>query len=107
MAVLAQQRCLNHDSREAACRCPLCQKFFCRECVVLFEARLLCANCLAMQAPAQEPGNAKRRLSFASLMLALLGLLLVWLMFYLAGWAIFHIHESDRTASPGSLWIAA
>src|SRR5580658_7631208 len=30
---LLDQRCFNHDLREAVAQCPSCKRFFCRECV--------------------------------------------------------------------------
>ncbi len=44
---LAQKRCRNHAQREAAGRCPECERFFCRECLTEHEGRVLCATCLA------------------------------------------------------------
>jgi hypothetical protein len=51
------QRCARHPAREAAARCPGCGGFFCRECVVEHEGRLLCSACLAKQ----EAGGGSRR----------------------------------------------
>jgi hypothetical protein len=47
---LSARRCARHPDREAAARCPSCGGFFCRECVVEHEGRLLCTACLAKQA---------------------------------------------------------
>jgi hypothetical protein len=88
MATLARQRCLNHETREAVCRCPSCHGFFCRECVALFESRLLCAQCLAAEVNAQDAELADKRPSVGTIALAMLGFLLIWLMFYFAGWSI-------------------
>lgn len=88
MATLARQRCFNHETREAACRCPSCHRFFCRECVALFESRLLCAQCLAAAVNAEDTELSNKRLSMASVALAVLGFLLIWLIFYFAGWSI-------------------
>ena|ERR1700728_1842529 len=93
MATLAQQRCLNHESREAVCRCPSCHNFFCRECVVLFEARLLCANCLASASVTEELQRSHPRFSLGGGVLVTLALLTAWLLFYLAGWMILHFRD--------------
>lgn len=93
MATLARERCLNHDSREAVGRCPSCRNFFCRECVVLFEARLSCATCLAAQSAAPESPRPARHLGVAALALTLLAVLVVWLLFYLAAWSILEFRE--------------
>jgi hypothetical protein len=92
MAALAQKRCLNHDDREAVCRCPSCANFFCRECVVLFESRLLCANCLhGDSALPFAPG--KKLFGFSGFSLALLGFLVTWALFFFAAWALLQFRE--------------
>ena len=40
------RRCVRHPNRDAAARCPSCQQYFCRECVVEHDGRLLCSDCL-------------------------------------------------------------
>ncbi|GMU92117.1 MAG: hypothetical protein AMXMBFR4_11750 [Candidatus Hydrogenedentota bacterium] len=84
MSAIAHQRCWNHAQREAVARCPECRHYFCRECVVEHEDRVLCASCLRQIADeAQEQGG---RLAFAARSAALVaGLLLVWTFFYLLG----------------------
>jgi len=82
-----QQRCWNHEEREAVCRCPLCLHCFCRECVTEHESRLLCAACL--KASAHEPqarrGKVRRLIPVG---MALAGVVLAWLVFYGVGEAL-------------------
>jgi len=82
-----QQRCWNHEAREAVCRCPECGRSFCRECVTEHESRLLCASCLkaAARAARSSRGGARRLLPAA---MALGGILLAWTVFYGAGEAL-------------------
>jgi hypothetical protein len=88
-----QQRCWNHEGREAVCRCPSCGRPFCRECVSEHEARLLCAVCLKAQARERPPKRgAGRRLAPAAMAVA--GILLAWLVFYGMGRAM--ILMADR-----------
>lgn len=75
------QRCWNHEGREAVCRCPACGRPFCRECVSEHETRLLCAACLSTKAR----GRQKPRGRVSPAVLAAGGLLLAWLIFYGAG----------------------
>lgn len=91
MSALAVQRCLNHDAREAVCRCPQCRNYFCRECVISFEDRMLCASCVAQKVSASP--DLQRRPGFGAFVLATAGFLLVWLLFYLAGWAVMQWRE--------------
>jgi hypothetical protein len=75
-----QQRCWNHETREAVCRCPECRRSYCRECVTEHEARLLCASCLRTLAARRPAGSSGlRRLLPAALTLA--GVALAWLLF--------------------------
>ena len=82
--ILIHQRCWNHEMREAVCRCPRCQRHFCRECVTEHASRLLCAACLqAIGRPA--PARSHRRHALLAPIAALSGLLVSWLIFYVAG----------------------
>lgn len=79
-----QHRCWNHEAREAVCRCPECNRSFCRECVTEHQSRLLCAACVARlvrqtpAAPAKSPGALS-----AAMLLG--GVFLAWLLFFGAG----------------------
>jgi len=87
-----QQRCWNHEAREAVCRCPECGRSFCRECVTEHEARLLCASCLvAVTRARHSPRGVVRRLLPAAMALA--GILLAWTVFYSAGEALILVTE--------------
>jgi hypothetical protein len=86
MSPAIQQRCWNHQDREASCRCPRCGRSFCRECVTEHAARLLCATCL--EAAAGE-SRSRRSLGrrFLPAAMALAGLVLAWFVFYGVGQA--------------------
>jgi hypothetical protein len=79
-----QQRCWNHEEREAACRCPGCLRSFCRECVTEHESRLLCAACLNAAARVARTRHGRIR-RVVPLGMAGAGLILAWLVFYGAG----------------------
>lgn len=84
MKKLADQRCFNHELREAAARCPECGRYFCRECITEHEGRVLCAGCLGRLT---EPGPAGR-LRFSRLIRPFqwaAGLLIIWIFFYYLG----------------------
>ncbi len=83
------QRCWNHDSREAVCRCPECGRSYCRECVTEHESRLLCAACLLRLSRTASPAVPRRELWPAALLAG--GLLLAWLLFFGAGEALLAI----------------
>jgi hypothetical protein len=79
-----QQRCWNHEAREAACRCPACGRSYCRECVSEHEGRLLCAACLSGVTAGLEPdGGRWRKLGPAAMIAA--AILLAWLTYWAAG----------------------
>ncbi len=100
MAALVQQRCLNHLDREAVARCPECANFFCRECVIEHDDRLLCAACLrALNAAAPIAGI--RLAALMPLARAAFGMVAGWLFFYLIGRALLAIPASYHD---GTFW---
>ncbi len=88
---LTRQRCTIHLEREAAARCPSCERFFCRECVTEHDGRLLCAACLrALFTAAPRPALARRSwrkplLAAARAAVLTFSLLLSWFFFDLLG----------------------
>jgi len=81
---MMQQRCFNHEFREAASRCPVCLRYFCRECVTEHEDRVLCTECLKkIVAHEGVQAGAFRRMLRGLLPVA--GLLMAWLFFYALG----------------------
>ena len=93
-----QQRCWNHEGREAVCRCLECGRSFCRECVTEHQARLLCAVCLAKVARAGEVKRRPlRRLAPAAMTIA--GLLLAWVVLFGAGESLLILAERAEQTS--------
>lgn len=43
---LENTKCSLHPHREAAAQCPQCRRFYCRECVVEHDGRMLCNSCI-------------------------------------------------------------
>ena len=97
MASLAQRHCLNHAAREAVAQCPECRNFFCRECIVEHDDRVLCNACLRKLS---RPKTASRRFSqaLADAALTIAGLLIASLFFYLIGQLLLmsptHFHDT-------------
>jgi hypothetical protein len=92
MSALAAKRCLNHDLREAVSRCPSCLNFFCRECVVVFEDRLICAACLTAVSK-NEPRPVASGIGIMGISLALFGFLSTWFLFYVVSWLFLQLRE--------------
>ena len=93
-----QQRCWNHDAREAVCRCPACGRSFCHECVTEHQQRLLCAACLGgIAATGQSRNSAWRSLLTGGMLLA--GFLLAWIFFYGAAESLSFFTERAEQAS--------
>ncbi|MCX8157535.1 MAG: rhomboid family protein [Verrucomicrobiae bacterium] len=94
------QRCFHHALREAVARCPSCGRFYCRECVIEHQGRLLCASCLRRLA---QPPKTKRPWPAlgARLAAALTGLAVTWLFFYALGALLISIpsdtHEMQKS----------
>ena len=94
---LHTRRCVRHASREAAARCPGCGEFFCRECIVEHEGKLLCAACLARATAARERRQprlaAVRRAGSAGV-----GARVLWRVFY---WVLLKIPPDFHD---GTIW---
>ncbi len=107
---LTRQRCTIHLEREAAARCPSCERFYCRECVTEHGGRLLCAACLRgvltrAQRPARPRGSWKKPLLAAARVGVLsLGLFASWFFFHLLGRKLVSLPDEFHV---DTLWRAA
>lgn len=90
-----EQRCWNHEAREAVCRCPGCARCFCRECVTEHESRLLCAACLRNEARtlAGTRGTLRRLLGLG---MSVAGVVLAWAVFFGAAEILITITERSE-----------
>ena len=99
---LSQQRCFNHQQREAAARCLECGRFFCRECITEHEDRLLCSNCLRETAT-----STKTKLAFLfgpiRFFQFFCGLVILWFVFYYLGDLLLELPSSFHE---GKLWMS-
>lgn len=98
--ILTHQRCLHHAEREAVARCPECGGYFCRECIVEHEDRVICAACLKKVARKSETKRIRFAGIFRSLQFAF-GIFTAWLFFYFAGRLLLTIPASFHD---GTLW---
>lgn len=73
-------------------RCPSCQNYFCRECIAIFENRVICAACLKTVSK-EDRGTINRGLGAPGITLAVAGLLSAWFVFYAASWMILQFRE--------------
>ena len=98
MIAASNQRCWNHQDREAVCRCPECGRSFCRECVSEHESRLLCAACLtrAPKASAAAPHRMRKRV--APLLMMAAALLVAWITLFGAGESMLILAERAEQA---------
>ena len=100
MQPISAQRCFNHAQREAAARCPECGRYFCRECIVEHEERVLCAACLAKAA--RIPLTRRRSfVGLTRLFQCLVGVCTLWFVFYLLGESLLALPSSFHE---GTLW---
>jgi hypothetical protein len=97
---MIQQRCFHHEFREAASRCPICLRYFCRECVTEHEDRVLCADCLKKIVARDTivPSGLRRALRG---LLPIAGLLMAWLFFYALGRTLLWI---PAAVHDGTVW---
>lgn len=101
MAAITQQKCFNHDSREAAAKCPSCQRFYCRECITEHDGRMTCAACLAVETTEEAAPDrawlplAKRSMQFA------MALVVLWCLFMTIGGLLWRLPSNFHE---GSFW---
>ncbi|HEV2688724.1 MAG TPA: hypothetical protein VGV35_09225 [Bryobacteraceae bacterium] len=81
-------------------RCPVCLRFFCRECVTEHEDRVICAECLRKIVAARASRTSGLRLVFGAL-LPFAGLIIAWLFFYGVGRSLLLIPASVHD---GTIW---
>jgi hypothetical protein len=91
MMDLLAQRCVLHPDREAAVRCPGCERFYCRECVTEHRGRMMCSHCVARFA---APSARKSSVGMMWILLCVGGLLFSWMLFYYLGMALARIPSS-------------
>ncbi|MCX7887246.1 MAG: rhomboid family protein [Verrucomicrobiae bacterium] len=100
MSTLLQQRCYHHTAREAVARCPECRLYFCRECVVEHELRVLCAACLR-KAGVPAPAKSQWCRLLWQVAAAAAGFVLLWFIFYMVGQMLLAIPSQFHE---GTLW---
>jgi len=100
MVTLIHQRCFNHASREASGQCLSCERFYCRECLIDHQDRLICASCLRASV---KPALTRRPLFRGTIRLiqGTTGLVLTWGLFYLFGKCLLLLPSSFHE---GNLW---
>lgn len=98
---LKSQRCYHHINREAAARCPECGHFYCRECVVDHEDRLLCNDCLRAATAKADKRNRGMVVVALQMAAALSGLFVTYLLFYLLGESLLRIPSAFHE---GEIW---
>ena len=96
--LVVDQRCWNHEGREAVCLCPECGRSFCRECVSEHELRLLCAACLVAVSRKAEP-RSRGTPPLALAVLALAGILAGWFVFFSLGEALMTLSSHPEPRS--------
>ena len=94
---LLDQRCFQHDGREAVAQCPSCKLFFCRECVTEHDGRMICVTCV--NALTRDTDQSERAAKALWTVTALLGLLIAWLVFYYLGLALARIPSKFHSAT--------
>ena len=94
------QKCFNHRHREAAARCPQCERYFCRECVTEHDDRVICAGCLRKIA-APRRRVAPRLAGLLAVLRLAAGIMVLWLFFYYIGQGLLRLPSSFHE---GTLW---
>lgn len=100
MQNLVNQRCSNHELREAAARCPECGQHFCRECITEHDDRVLCSSCLRKLS---RPSFVRpfRLGGLIGIVQFVLGVIVLWLCFYYLGQVLLSLPTSFHE---GTVW---
>ncbi len=106
MDTLHKSRCINHGSREAVARCPVCRHFFCRECVTEHEGKLVCATCLQSSVSKAEAkrstGRLQRGVEKTDMAFRMAwGLFILWIVYYAIGQILLAIPTEFHS---GNIW---
>lgn len=105
---LAQTTCRIHSERPASARCPGCKTFYCAECITEHEGKLTCAACLAKSNEPDKSTAVKSKRGLPDLwqpmpiIHAVLGLFVVWILFYLTARFITSLPDSFHE---GTIWM--
>jgi len=100
MQELYKKRCRNHPAREAVARCPVCGRYFCRECVTEHEDRVLCASCLGKVIKKSDK-RVFRPVRIVQAAFFLAGVIGLWISFYALGRILLGLPSSFHE---GTLW---
>ena len=101
MTSISFEKCFHHSGREAVVRCPVCRRYYCRECVTEHDDRMLCTGCL--NARLQHVGKKKAgwRNAVVLFFQGSVGFLLLWICFFLVGKMLLTIPHSFHE---GAVW---
>jgi hypothetical protein len=97
---LSQQRCLLHWQREAAARCPSCNRYFCRECVTEHEGRMICSSCLS-KIPRSVDQKTRSWNALFRIAQFTIGVFILWICFYYLGQILLELPTSFHD---GTMW---
>ena len=81
------------------CRCLVCAKYYCRECVIEYDDRLICAACLRKLTQSSPQTRALGHTT--GVVCTFTGLLLAWIFFYYAGQVLILIPSAFHE---GTVW---
>ncbi|ACL02673.1 rhomboid family protein [Desulfatibacillum aliphaticivorans] len=111
MQSISQERCLLHEDREAAARCPECQRYFCRECITEHEGRVICSRCLEIilnQSRSEKEGGGlikrvyqRTKSGALTALQVLIALLIIWGSFHYFGKVMAEIPSDFHD---GTIW---
>ena len=105
---LNRQQCVLHPERGAVARCPVCKRFYCRECITEHDGQVLCRRCLLRQVEDADKEQSFMDRHGAVLritsrpLLAAAGVLLLWLIFVTIGSMLMRFPDSFYYFAPDS-----
>jgi hypothetical protein len=97
---ISSRRCFIHPDREAAARCPDCERYYCRECVTEHEGRVLCSSCLK-KVRRQPLARRFRLATIGRLVQCFVSFVILWTIFYYLGHGLLNI---SSVFHEGTVW---
>lgn len=91
---LIKSKCQNHTSREAVAKCPICQHYYCRECVTEHNNQFICVGCLSTQQTGVNNSKNSFFTVFKLILFSIFTILTSWYFFQIIGSLLLKIPSS-------------
>lgn len=91
---LVKKICHNHPQREAVAKCPICDHFYCRECVTEHDSKFVCVGCLSTISKKEKKSSNILFKVVRLIVLSIFSILTAWYFFNIIGSLLLKIPSS-------------